>query len=193
MGSYLRHRWWIPSAVSLSVKPALHRSVWFWLGCFVLLFLVWAWVDSYETGTLVYRQTLVAKVKGPPAATSSPGPMSMYYETPIVFGVNAAGLESGRIVLSYTSVSNPGPGVVVQRGDLACRRSAARTEFLPPMFLMEKRHDTGVKTATVLRYGAVVPVWGVVVLYVMLCAGVLVWWRRRVRGVNIERETSNDE
>lgn len=28
------------------MKPALHRSITFWAGVLVLLFIVWAWVDS---------------------------------------------------------------------------------------------------------------------------------------------------
>jgi len=166
------------------VKRGLYRSVWFWLGCFVLLFLVWAWVSSYERGTLVHRQTMVAKVKGPPPATSSTG--ARYFDGPVAFAINGVGVESGRIVLTYATVSDVEPGVVVQRGAVACRRSAARTEDLPPMFLMEKRHDADVKTATIMRYGVIVPVWCVVVLYLMGCGGVLLWRRRRWRRVLLE-------
>jgi len=175
MGSYLRHRWWIPSAVSLPVKPALYRSVVFWLGCFVLLFLVWAWADSLKTRTSYRRIWAVATLVGPGTARH------------VGTCIDAVWVDSGRVGFrwNHAKVASPGLRGLYQRFEFA-REPASGNEAIQRMPMAAREQHDPTTGVTIVSYRVAVPMWGVVVLYLMVCGGVMVWWRRRMRRVLLE-------
>jgi hypothetical protein len=59
------------------IKPALSRSVVFWLGVFVLVFLGWAWMSSLKVGRSIMRDVVL---EGSPIAGSSVRERAFYYD-----------------------------------------------------------------------------------------------------------------
>lgn len=181
MGSYLRHEWWIPSAVSLSVKPALHRSVVFWLGCFVLLFLVWAWADSRKTVTSASRMSLLI----------TPGaPFGDFHGVYL----DRVALDGGRILVWWSHATITSSTLHLDSHSMGYMRGPRDAEgvwFAKPTVV---RHvDENTAGARVMTYFVEVPMWCVVALYLMGCGGVLVWRRRRWRKVLLDRERTGME
>jgi hypothetical protein len=149
------------------MKPALHRSAVFWLGVFVLGFLMWAWVSSYRTGTSLYRIVIIEETGVKPRA--------VYDE-----GMN---VDSGKILFSGVSVAKPRAHVTVVHEPLSLVRHPPEAGDSAPVFKVRSYHDAEVTMATVQRSHAEVPVWAIVAGYLFPWGAVLVWRTRRWRRV----------
>jgi hypothetical protein len=161
------------SVVSLphvTVKPpALYRSPLFWLGTFVLVFLVWVWADSMRAGTSATRGLVLEGARKPGQVT----PERAYFHD----GMN---LNAGRIVLAFTRVTNPQPHVTVRYDPgIFFRFPAGPRWSLRP--IDPESHEVGMKLATVRYYRVDVPMWGIVASYLGFAAVVIAWRRRRWR------------
>lgn len=153
------------------MKRGLYRSVWLWLGCFVMAFLLWAWVSSYETGTSYYR---IVKVEDKGGRQR----WAVYDE-----GVT---VEGGSVRIYLARVSKPGRDANVVREKPVYVRARAQGREVGPAFRWKSYHDADVTLATVQRSYGEVPLWGGTGLYVMLCGGGLLWRRRRWRRLLLE-------
>jgi hypothetical protein len=154
------------------MKPALHRSVVFWLGVFVLMFLGWLWADSRRTTTSLYKILELEDTRAMPPLTDA-----MTYTSREASCINGVTLHDGKLVLSYASATKLKPHVTMRRGPLTFMRIAPDYHWQVPALGGGMYYD-GANLATVRRYQVVVPMWGVVGLYLMGSGGVL-WWRRR--------------
>ncbi|MCW1917015.1 hypothetical protein OJ996_25725 [Luteolibacter sp. GHJ8] len=159
------------------MKP-LRRSVTFWCGLFVIAFLVWAWVDSqWHRSEVVYYQAP--------------------YNEPYQLGVHG-----GMLVLNWTEGGYP-PGYSVPRRafPFAAWRRPDRLAMLwfPDFYgwwdgrryfgwggmtraeIMKMREDPA-KGFPLRTYHVQVPLWALLLGFILGWGSVLIWRRRRGRG-----------
>ena len=149
------------------MRRALHRSVGFWLGCFVLVFLLWVWVDSWKVETSLERMWFIE------------APAEIDYSVLSGPHTDEVAVDSGRIIISWGRAVIRDPLVRTSCFPFHAAREPAEPGgewFATPVV---RRYEDGESLrAMVVAYRVVVPMWGIVGLYVMGCGGVM-WWRRR--------------
>ena len=152
------------------MKPVLYRSVVFWLGLFVLVFLGWAWASSLKVGRTIMRDLVL---EGPRIPGQSLRERAFYSD--------GASLNDGRIVLAYTRVADLQPHVTLRYARSIVLRFPAGPRWALGQVDGGSSHGSAMKLATVRHFRLDVPVGGVVGRYLLLGVGIIAWRRRRWR------------
>lgn len=138
---------------TVKTKP-LYRSVTFWSGIVVLVFLLWAGVDSMRRGTSGY------------------------------VSMNGAGLgignQGGRIALFWTTGSIVVPSIYGHRGPLDAEAIQAMSDaLLRPEYRIDPLGDAWGGAAVLTTRNLLLPHGFVIGLWLCLWLGLLLWRARR--------------
>jgi hypothetical protein len=150
--------------------PALYRSPVFWLGAFVLLFLVWVWAGSMRTGRSASRMVVM---QGPVSPEKKRREWS-YYDDGVM-------LDGGKLMLVHTSVKDVPSYVTVHYDPVITMSFPAESGSWAGRFRWGPHHDNELDLPAVRRHFVEVSMWGIVGSYLVIAGGIIGWRRRRWR------------